>query len=568
MTSYGSVPIDYSLNQRRLPRSQVERIPTVDDWEDDDGSGRDDVDGADGEHEVGSLASSLRANFLPPSARLLSATDPAFERYKSIGSPSPGSSFLSPVFSHLPSVKPSRLTVASDDAQRLRRKLLRGANLLVVQGGYSGKRFIYERLKELGVAVTIMDGPDTVWRAAAEEGLIAEFIEIDFTEHDTVFQRAMDILLSLELTFDGVTTFYEEAVSLAARVATALGVETNPVSACDQARNKRITRQVMANCGLPVPRFSSVRTEEDLLSACELVGFPAILKPVFGLASMGVTRVNEKEAALVAYRKIAESIATSSESLWAQGTELVLEEFYDGDEFDIDVLLSDGKVVYSKVSDNWACWEPWFQETGTNCPSMYPADRQADLVKLAIDSTLALGFRAGAFHVECKYTSRGPRLIEVNARMGGVSVRDANLRAWGVDMVEEHAMSALKIPIRPVVAKTPMVYFAETAINAPYSGTVTSSTWLEEILSVPMVHKVNYFKREGDVVQGPADGVPDWLAEVIVVSTTSASDAVSCIREVVRDLRVPIEAKEPGSERGWFFPDHAYPFAEAVDLKV
>lgn len=211
MTSYGSVPIDYSLNQRRLPRSQVERIPTVDDWEDDDGSGRDDVDGADGEHEVGSLASSLRANFLPPSARLLSATDPAFERYKSIGSPSPGSSFLSPVFSHLPSVKPSRLTVSSDDAQRLRRKLLRGANLLVVQGGYSGKRFIYERLKELGVAVTIMDGPDTVWRAAAEEGLIAEFIEIDFTEHDTVFQRAMDILLSLELTFDGVTTFYEEA---------------------------------------------------------------------------------------------------------------------------------------------------------------------------------------------------------------------------------------------------------------------------------------------------------------------------------------------------------------------
>jgi len=209
MASYGSsVPIDFSLNQRRLPRSQVERIPTVDDWEDDDLSARDEEEP---DHEVGSLASSLRANFLPPTTRLLSATDPAFERYKSIGSPSPGSSFLSPVFSHLPSVKPSRLTVASDDAQKLRRKLLRGANLLVIQGGYSGKRFIYERLKELGVSVTIMDGPDTVWHAAAEEGLIAEFIEIDFTEHSTVFQRAMDIVLSLENSFDGVTTFYEEA---------------------------------------------------------------------------------------------------------------------------------------------------------------------------------------------------------------------------------------------------------------------------------------------------------------------------------------------------------------------
>jgi biotin carboxylase len=35
----------------------------------------------------------------------------------------------------------------------------------------------------------------------------------------------------------------------------------------------------------------------------------------------------------------------------------------------------------------------------------------------------ALGFTCGVFHVECKYTSRGPRLIEVNARMGGGCVR-------------------------------------------------------------------------------------------------------------------------------------------------
>jgi hypothetical protein len=35
----------------------------------------------------------------------------------------------------------------------------------------------------------------------------------------------------------------------------------------------------------------------------------------------------------------------------------------------------------------------------------------------------ALGFHLGVFHVESKYTSRGPRLIEVNARMGGGPVR-------------------------------------------------------------------------------------------------------------------------------------------------
>jgi carnosine synthase len=34
-----------------------------------------------------------------------------------------------------------------------------------------------------------------------------------------------------------------------------------------------------------------------------------------------------------------------------------------------------------------------------------------------------LGFKLGVFHVELKATSRGARLIEVNARMGGGGVR-------------------------------------------------------------------------------------------------------------------------------------------------
>ncbi len=53
----------------------------------------------------------------------------------------------------------------------------------------------------------------------------------------------------------------------------------------------------------------------------------------------------------------------------------------------------------------------------------------------------SLGFKLGVFHVECKYTSRGARLIEVNCRMGGGPVRDTNLLVWGVDLVEEHLMA-------------------------------------------------------------------------------------------------------------------------------
>ena len=43
-----------------------------------------------------------------------------------------------------------------------------------------------------------------------------------------------------------------------------------------------------------------------------------------------------------------------------------------------------------------------------------------------------LGFKLGVFHVELKATSRGPSLIEVNARMGGGGVRWADLSANSV----------------------------------------------------------------------------------------------------------------------------------------
>jgi biotin carboxylase len=85
----------------------------------------------------------------------------------------------------------------------------------------------------------------------------------------------------------------------------------------------------------------------------------------------------------------------------------------------------------------------------------------------------------GVFHVELKYTSRGPRLIEVNCRMGGGPVRNTILMVWGVDMVEEHLLTAAGIPSRPNVAPRPLHHIAEYSVNADVTGIIENVDFLQ-----------------------------------------------------------------------------------------
>ena len=109
-----------------------------------------------------------------------------------------------------------------------------------------------------------------------------------------------------ELGFiDGITTFCELAVPLAARLAEALGLPTNTPLAVDTARNKHAARQCMQAAGLPTPRHTLLASAEDLGAAAEHVGFPAVIKPISGAASIGVIRVNNLEDLYTSYRRCA-----------------------------------------------------------------------------------------------------------------------------------------------------------------------------------------------------------------------------------------------------------------------
>jgi len=459
----------------------------------------------------------------------------------------------------LAKLPPNILQACSTETQELRRKLSRGATLVFISAGLPGKRFTFERAAELGIKSVVIEHPDSWAAGLVDEGIIAKFVPLDMSQSsEEVFANAMRLVQQLGedgLTgaADGLATFVELSVPLVARLAEALGLPGHLPAAVDSARNKHATRGALKANGLPTPRNGLITSEEDAQSVAQLVGFPAVLKPVSGAASLGVKKVTSKEELLNCYREIISELSSlvvcSGALIKGNGSAagavdaskvvdltVLCEQYLDGCEVDVDVVMSEGEWKYAAVSDNGPTLEPYFNETWAVAPSLLPKDQQVALKELSVSAVKALGFTAGVFHVECKYTSTGPQLIEVNARMGGGQVRECNLLTWGVDLVEETLFAALGIPAGPVVPRLPLKCAAYCYVNATKSGIVSDVSALQALPRREGVVWAKQLVKVGAEAVGPQDGLPTWLCDLLVTGATA--------REAL-DFLLGLQAEEP-----------------------
>ncbi|XP_075439900.1 carnosine synthase 1 isoform X2 [Ascaphus truei] len=115
---------------------------------------------------------------------------------------------------------------------------------------------------------------------------------------------------------------------------------------------------------------------------------------------------------------------------------LLLSEYVTGSEHDVDLVLGPrGQLLAAYVSDNGPTLLPGFTETAAALPSRLGPERRCQLVQAAVRSCRALGLHPGVFNVELKLTESGPRLLEINPRMGGFYLRDWIRHVYGTDLV-------------------------------------------------------------------------------------------------------------------------------------
>jgi carnosine synthase len=445
--------------------------------------------------------------------------------------------------------------VEVNDSKQQPQKSLRGAVIVFITTGLSSKRFIFEKAKALGVRSVVIDTSDSWIKALAKEGLIERFVSLDMSSTEKVFERCLDAINTVRRDLDqvdGVVTFSEIVMPLVTRLCSALGLPANSPASVDLARNKYATRQAMVKAGLPSPRHMLIENPFQLEAAARAVGFPAVLKPISGAASIGVVRVDSIDALQASYSRVIRELGSARVVYGAlqQGDEgvlgnaaswmctmVMLEEYLDGPEVDADFVFSNGQPVFKAIADNWPTMEPYFLETGSNSPSILPTVQQKEILDLAHRSITCIGLQSGVFHVECKYTSTGPRLIEINCRMGGGPIHRINSEVWGVDLVEEQLNATIGIVSQPKAEIKPLKCVAEFSVNAMKTGILRDLNFLNICTNRKDVLYARALAAPGSRVVSVADGLPTWVCE-LMVSRPTVQEAIECVKAIVYDIQV------------------------------
>ncbi|MGV9266726.1 ATP-grasp domain-containing protein [Kitasatospora sp. NPDC003701] len=371
--------------------------------------------------------------------------------------------------------------------------------------------------------IVLVDSTEPTWQ-------LAHIVDHEVADpHDLPALRAAVARLGERHTIAGVLTWDEYCLLPAAQIATDLGLPGQSSATAAACRNKAVARAVWAAEGVPSAQSIRATSLVTANTAARRIGYPVVLKPAAHAASIGVIKVEQAEDLPAAFAYASEQAAGQG----AEGTGVLVEEYLDGPEISVECITVYGITTPVAVTRKALGPEPLFQEVGhTVVADDHLLAQVGPIAEAALD---ALGVNTGVSHVEMRLTSSGPRLIEVNARIGGDLIGRLVQLATGIDLPAVAADIALgrEPDLTPTRREAAGVRFVSPAT----SGTVRRAEAREELGAPGWLERLRFEHGIGEQMLHPGQGGnrhTGRLAHFVVTGTDA--DQVHDRLEQVADL--------------------------------
>ncbi|XP_052233394.1 carnosine synthase 1-like isoform X2 [Dreissena polymorpha] len=343
--------------------------------------------------------------------------------------------------------------------------LLQDKTILVIGAGGYSNQFIWPSALELGVNIVLVDSNLEYFA----RDLVYRFISIDIEDHKRDRAHAsfiVETLRDMNISVDGCLTFWDDCGPLAALVSELLKTKGNTYKAAYMAKTKSLTQAHLRKRTGPIPhwqytslfacRSARITCEADIPKAIQAVSIPAILKLEHASCAVGVNIVKCKEDVFNQYANITNRLRTNVDFRGVGlgfSNLMVLMEHLQGSDHVVDVVIFERKLVAAFITNNGLTNWPSYIETSALMPSNLTVDKQAQLVNAAFQCLTELGLSNGVFNVRMQLTSIGPKLIDINARTGGLYICDWVKRLYRIDLMK--CALLVSCGIRPYIPLIP-----------------------------------------------------------------------------------------------------------------
>jgi D-alanine-D-alanine ligase len=421
-----------------------------------------------------------------------------------------------------------------------------GKTILFVNSGGEKKKFTLECAKKLGYKIILLNAKNDAQKLATH------FIEADTYNHGECVDRLQQFLADHQkIKIDGAVTFWEDDIPLLSRLCREFKWTGNAHAAALQTRNKFRMRQRLEQTGLPVPAFHLVRTENDLKEAMDEIGFPAVMKPVWGADSEFVVRVDDADDAERVFKYLKTNCTVDFNAIFHYNSgQFLYEEYISGMEVSIECIVQHGIPHAVGIAEKLPAHEPYFVERGDIAPARLTESARGRAVKIAEASLIALGVENSLGHVEMKLSPDGPYLIDIASRMGGDYLYSWVKEIWDIDLIEAGLRIATNQNVEPEWERyrQPSCTLVGRYLIPDRSGVVTKQRGLTEAQKKFPLYDVNITKDIGDTVLVPPEGFENmgW----VVGKGKTHREAESQVQEFLRSIDIEVVPFRPDSSVG------------------
>ena len=376
-----------------------------------------------------------------------------------------------------------------------------------------------QKAKEMGLYVGVVDfNPDAVGISAADE-----YFNISTIDEEGVYQAAR------KFRADGIMTLATDMpMRSVAYAANKLGLVGISYDTAIKATDKGEMIKAFEASNVEHPWYYILSSLDELETVENRITFPCISKPVDNAGSRGVMLVHSRG-------ELNEAVKYSS--LNGRNGGVIIEEYLEGSEVSVEIIVVDGTVHILQITDKLTTGAPHFVEMGHSQPSQLE-DENIDAIRdLAVRAVRAVGINNGPAHVEIMLTKKGPRMIELGARMGGDCITTHLVQlSTGIDMI--------KATIDICLGDVPDLeykFHKGSAIRylRQSHGTIQKIEGVETAKSYEGVKQVTFVKEIGDSVKNINSSV-DRIGYVIA-QAESAVQAVNCCEMAINSISVLVK---------------------------